>query len=292
MEPSQPILDEVAQVLAGELARKYRLAEEDALARVHAAIAADSAFRQAAANAPNLRALTRTSVYTQFRRALAARTYDLLRTYHRDQGTRDQILATLETAPPAQFPEIARQLAALHVSTAERLPHLADFLDGLLPHLRNAATILDAGCGLLPLLLPLGAELRPAVYTALDRDRSSVETLSRWAAANRLPFLEPRQWILADGWQHLPVATHDVALLLKLVPVIDRQERDRLPLLARVPARRLVLSGSRTAMVKRRTIERRERAVLERFLHALPHRPVAEFQTGDELVLVVDRADV
>ncbi len=292
METGRPLLDEVARVLAGELARKYRLAEEDALARVHAAIAADSAFRQALATAPNLRTLARTSIYAQLRRALAARTYDVLRTYHRDQSTRDQLLAALDTAPPAQFPEIARQLAALHVSTAERLPHLADFLNGLLPHLRNAGTILDAGCGLLPLLLPLGAELRPAVYTALDRDRSSVETLSRWAAATRLPFLESRQWILADGWPDLPLATHDVALLLKLVPVIDRQERDRLPLLARVPARRLVLSGSRTAMVKRRSIERRERAVLGRFLDALPHRPVAEFQTGDEFILVVDRTDV
>jgi len=63
---------------------------------------------------------------------------------------------------------------------------------------------------------------------------------------------------LAGGIRVGLPARCDLGLLLKVVPVVRRQSPELLPVLAAIPADRLVISGCRNAMAKRRDIERRE----------------------------------
>jgi hypothetical protein len=112
-------------------------------------------------------------------------------------------------------------------------------------------------------------------------------------AARRGDAFSVRAWSIADGWEPLlrasGIAMFDVALMLKLVPVVARQEPEHLAILAAVPARRIVVSGSREAMAKRRSIARRERAVLDDFIAGAGWRVTAESETPDEFFLAVER---
>jgi hypothetical protein len=99
-------------------------------------------------------------------------------------------------------------------------------------------------------------------------------------------------WDIRDGWK--PVLAQndgrpfDLALLLKLVPVIARQHRELLPLLARIPAQTWLLTASRTSLTRRHSIERRERPVLRRFVESAGRSVQAEFLAGDEFAWVVE----
>ena len=87
------------------------------------------------------------------------------------------------------------------------------------------------------------------------------------------------------GW-----CPYDIALMLKLIPVIKRRVPQGLPVLGRVPARCLVLTGSREGMVKRRNVAGRERRVLEDFARDFDWRVVDSFETPDEIGLILYRA--
>ena len=104
--------------------------------------------------------------------------------------------------------------------------------------------------------------------------------------------LAARTWEIRDGWTAAVgserSAKFDVALMLKLVPVIGRQSPELLPILASVPARRLVVSGSRQALAKRRSIEARELSVLRDFARKYEFREVGHFDTEDEIALVLE----
>jgi len=79
-----------------------------------------------------------------------------------------------------------------------------------------------------------------------------------------------------------------LALGLKLIPVLARQERNLLPLFRDLPARRFVITGAREAMVKRRSIERRERGSLLAFADELGFEVLETFETPTELGLLLE----
>jgi len=129
-----------------------------------------------------------------------------------------------------------------------------------------------------------------AIYVAVDRSRGAVAALEALAPALRPLRLVPvRADVAALDWAQCPTLAgekgqgpFDLGLLLKLVPVLARQQREVLPHLARVPARRLLVTGNCHALAHRRDIRRREEAVLRRFID-LTGRPIlGSLETGDE----------
>jgi 16S rRNA (guanine(1405)-N(7))-methyltransferase len=139
----------------------------------------------------------------------------------------------------------------------------------------------------------LGEELD--LYQALDRDAEGIEALRAVAEARSESRLAAFRWDLAEGWNTLAqmepaahVERFDVALLLKVVPVVARQEPRLLDVLARTPARRLVVSGSRVALARQATIERRERGVLQRWIHRHGFAVIGEFAVEEEFAYVLE----
>jgi len=223
-------------------------------------------------------------------------------------------------------------VAAAHVSTAERLPCKDEFLAKLATIIGGAVTgsdrvavtgaggiaetgvggasgsaardgtaagaggtVVDVGCGVFPLVLPVGwlAGLGVREYWALDKDSRAQAAVAEYARIAPDRLIRPVEWNIATGWAPLLRAglpgSCDVGLLLKVVPVVARQSPELLAVLASTPADRLLISGSRVAMAKRQDIERRELRTILRFCAAHGLRQADEFRTPDETFLLVER---
>jgi 16S rRNA (guanine(1405)-N(7))-methyltransferase len=283
-----PLLERLAAEFADEVTLRYRIDRATAIEVILSSWSGRASLVAAIARAGSADEVRRLRVYRDAATAAKREVYYRLRRYLAD-GSGDA-LAALLAAPPQERAGHLRAVAAGHVSTAERLAHLDTFRAELTARLAGAATVVDVGCGLLPLLFPLdGPGLRE--LWALDRDRQAIDTLTAYAHLRGDDRLRPVHWDLAEGWaavSGLP-ARCDVALLLKVVPVVARRSPALLGVLADVPADRLLISGSRIAMARRADIERRETAVLLRFCASYGFTVVDRFRTADEVCMVIER---
>jgi 16S rRNA (guanine(1405)-N(7))-methyltransferase len=130
------------------------------------------------------------------------------------------LLSALEDG--AHLDETCRSLLQLHASTAERLSHYERFYAGIFAITGPVQTLLDVGCGFNPFSLPLMGSLRPHAYHAYDADLRAVALVRRFLHhVGREPLAEAR-----DILTRPPDQDADVALLLKMLPTLDRQKKD------------------------------------------------------------------
>jgi 16S rRNA (guanine(1405)-N(7))-methyltransferase len=109
-----------------------------------------------------------------------------------------------------------------HASTAERLPSLERFFAPIWEKtISPPRTLVDLGCGLGPLALPWMGLPADATYHACDVDRRSLEVVDAFLDLVAQPRELHVRDLVADG---PPPIRADVALLLKLVPLLDRQD--------------------------------------------------------------------
>jgi hypothetical protein len=300
-DPPAPdeLLVRLAANLADQIAQRYRIDPADALALILADWQGQPRLVAAAAGAASPGEVLRLRIYRDAAAAAKRDIYYRLRRYRAAETAFDDAVRALAGlvpgCPPHLITERVTAVAAAHVSTAERLPHLDGFVAALTGAAGAFETVVDAGCGVLPLLFPLDSPACAGVreYWALDKDPRAIAAAREYARVRADQRLRPVQWNIADGWQAafaagLP-ARCDLGLLLKVVPVVGRQSPELLRVLAAMPADRLVISGCRNAMAKRRDIERRETRELQRFCaeHALTE--IGQFRTADEICLVVER---
>jgi 16S rRNA (guanine(1405)-N(7))-methyltransferase len=284
------LFDELVGALADEVVRRYRIdraAAVDAIAkswterpRLVAVIAASGSLDE----------VRRTRVYQDAAAAAKRDIYHRLRRYR--SGSFERLASLSAGASGEVLASRVAEIIAAHVSTAERSTHLDEFLAALTAAVGPVRSVVDVGCGVLPLVYPLdGVDS----YWALDRDRDAVGAVEDFARIRADGRLRPVVWDLADGWPRLfgggLPRRCDVALLLKVVPVVARQSPHLLATLAAAPADLLVISGSRIAMAKRQDIERRETQVLQRFCTEYGLVERARFHTPDEICLVVERGN-
>lgn len=289
-----PLLAPLVAGLAEQIARRYRIAPAEAADLISHRLAPDRALAAAIEEAGTAEQVRRTRAYRDAARDATRAVYYHLRRYRPDQDAADAALKRLEEvpagAPRSVLADRARGVAASHVSTGERLAHLAPFLDQLFVWVGPARTIVDVGCGVFPLVFSLDdpRAARVEQLWALDRDPAAIRAVTAYARARGDDRVRPVRWDARTGWPALAApdlpSRFDVALLLKVVPVAARQEPAVLGTLASVPARLLVVSGSTSAMTRRRDIRRREAAVIRRFLAG--HDVVGEFETADEVCVV------
>jgi 16S rRNA (guanine(1405)-N(7))-methyltransferase len=298
-EPAwSPLVDEV---VAGVVAR-YRV-DEDAARRAVADALAEAAnlSAQIATKGTTPERIKRTRAFKEAVSGIRRRVYHSLRRYQ-DEDQQDALVAELMqlgvSAPSAigrdeRLAAVLDQIVAGHASTRERSPTEAAFYDALCNAIRDATSILDVGCGVQPLRFPFARFPALRTYLALDENRRSAMAVAALAAATGNDTLHARCDNLADGWNGALAAAgvedqFEAALLLKLVPVVARQQRELLDVLAQTPARRWIVSGSTTALAKRESIERRERAVVRKFLVAAGRTIRDEHVIGDEFVYIVE----
>jgi 16S rRNA (guanine(1405)-N(7))-methyltransferase len=118
------------------------------------------------------------------------------------------------------FREACIDLMRTHASTRERLPYLDRFYAGIWRRTGVPGRLLDLGCGLGPLALPWMG-IGQATYLAVDADTRPLATVD--AGLDLVG--QPHRVEAVDLVRDLPSETNaDVALLLKLVTTLDRQD--------------------------------------------------------------------
>ncbi len=246
--PAPASLAAIVDTLVDEAIADYRIVRPTARELVEEALRNDLKLRAAAAKESDIDRLRRTRAFRNARKTARKKIYYTLRQYKRGKGeapgadlpSLTQALAAAED--PAAVEHAAGEILAAHSSTRERLVSWEAFDDGLLRGIGQPRSVLDVGCGVYPLMFPFAALDRLELYLALDRDAAVVNALRAVASARPEPRLTAHRWNLAEGWEafEMPETAaegFDVALLLKLVPVIARQSPELLDSRARTPAR-------------------------------------------------------
>jgi len=277
----------LATQLADKVAKKYRVEPIKAKTYIVQYWAKHFDLQTLCSAAPTLKSITRTRLYKDAEREVTRKLYYELRRYQAEQDV-DQLVQALRSAQTLESKDHARQqLVQNHVSTHERLAHLEEFWQLVCCYVPSQSRILDVGCGILPLVFPFQTA-SVQEYLALDRSQDSIDTITAFQEAYDIQCLSARQWSIQDGWAGVEPHTYDVAFLFKLVPVVARQEPSSLTVLSQVPAKRLILTGCKKAMVKQRDISRRERTLLQHFMGSASMQLIDEFETADEIGFVCE----
>ena len=108
---------------------------------------------------------------------------------------------------------------ASHASTRERVPDLERLYDGIWARTGVPLRLADIGCGIAPLALPW-MHIGSATYLASDVDGRSLEVVRAFFELVGHPHVVTP----LDAVTSAPAEAADVALLLKLVPTLDRQD--------------------------------------------------------------------
>jgi 16S rRNA (guanine(1405)-N(7))-methyltransferase len=173
----------------------------------------------------------------------------------------------------------------MHASTRERVPHLDRFHGSIWGLTGVPRRLLDVGCGLHPLALPWMG-IGDATYLATDVDERVLGTVDAFLDLVG----QPHSVTLGDAVGDPPTDDADVALLLKLVTTLDRQDTTAATRLLRgLRARHAVVSfTTRTLSGRSRGMEGTYRARLERLVtDAGRVLDVAEASVQNELVFVL-----
>jgi len=280
--------------LAGVL-RRYRAREDVARHIVRETLYERPALVSALEAEVDFAGIERTRAFRDFQKTARRRVYYALRRYR--DGEEERSIGALEAlragARDAARPHL-QALAGSHVSTRERRDHLGAFHGVLAEVLGAPRSVLDVGSGVMPLIFEFDHFPDLATYWACDRDATAIRILegaSRFVGDGRLHAL---CWEIERGWEPVREAAgvdrFDVALLLQLVPVVRRREPASVDILARTPARRLVVSGARQSMTRRRDVSARERRTLLEFAAQGGYRVREEFETPTEIGLVLERS--
>jgi 16S rRNA (guanine(1405)-N(7))-methyltransferase len=109
---------------------------------------------------------------------------------------------------------------AVHASTRERLPHLDKFYTEIFSRIPEPATVRDIACGFNPLAWPWMSLPSTVTYLASDIDTRELEFLDE-----ALTLLDVQHQMQVVDLIEQPVTEPaDVTLLLKTVPVLERQQ--------------------------------------------------------------------
>lgn len=189
-----------------------------------------------------------------------------------------------DLASPA-FRAACVEVMRTHASTRERVPHLDTLYMRLWETTGVPRQLMDVGCGLGPLALPWMA-LADATFVAADVDRGPLATVAAFLELVGQPHLVRT----VDAVTEVPSEHADVALLLKLVPTLDRQDAHAAARLLRgLHVRHAVVSFPLRSLGGRgKGLERTYRARLERLAaDAGRVSSIAEASVSNELIFVL-----
>lgn len=174
-----------------------------------------------------------------------------------------------------------------HASTRERIGELDRFYGEVWDATGGApASVLDLACGLNPLALPFMRLDSTADYLACDSDGRVLDEVEHFLEMVGQPH---RTWA-CDLVSSAPHERAEVALLLKTVPLLDRQDRAAATvLLAGIRARHVVVSFPLRSLGGRGGLERTYRSRMDGLLRELGARveTVTDIRFDSELVYVL-----
>jgi len=138
-----------------------------------------------------------------------------------------EALVFLRQLPPGADPEQKRavglRLMGLHASTRERLADIHEISAFISQYITCESSVMDIGCGFSPFALPLLREA-PKSYIAYDINTETIDLLNQYFSLLELPAYRAA---LLDAAIKTPDAPVDIALLFKLLPLLQQQKKER-----------------------------------------------------------------
>ena len=298
---------ELIELTANKVSKDYKISKIEALSKVKQLFCNDSKLKGLVCSDLSSKNISKTRVFKSAKTFVRKQIYYELRTYKNDKDKINEYLSELiQLKQSAQFgqdfflPEnegyiLANSILKHHISTAERLHEIKDFYNKLITQTGHLNTIIDVGCGLHPLTYPLYSNIKELdLYLALDKDTLSTDIITKFSEIDNKYKLFSEIWELEHGWElvkdKIDFEEFDIALMLKLIPVIKRQKPELLKTLAKVPAKKILITGATSSMTKRVSIEKRERGIIRSFIDKFNFKILSEFELQNEVGWLVKRS--
>jgi hypothetical protein len=289
---------EVAEEAAAAFVKNYKYPLADAVSFFYDSMMKNEEVSKLIVDAASARQLSKNSTFKNFIKKNKKELYYKLRQYKSSDEDKDELLQALVEAKvdPSNEKriELLEKLAAFHVSSQERFSENEKFYSQLANVAGNAVSIIDIGCGVQPLFFPKEDFPHLTKYVALDKDKESIKLMQAFKEVFRQEYewLFPQTWNINEGWDDVKglhgVDSFDVALILKVVPVVKRVDPSLLDVLAQVPAKTIVISGVKESMVKKHDIEHKERKVITSFMNAAGRKEVSSFELENEFFIITE----
>lgn len=283
--------------LRDKVVAKYRISNHDASEIIHDILGSHPSLKKVATETTNAKSLQRTRAFKQAADDAKKKIYYQLRNYRDDaakQAITEKLSRLSRDSSAKEIQETKQHILESHISTRERLPDRETFYHQMAQCVPPPQKVLDIGSGVQPLMFPFDSQWAQQVttYVAVDQNAWDVQCVDAYSRLDAsATHLTAQQWSLSEGWGQLRESTQtdhfDLALMLKIVPVIHRQERELLQQFCEMPATHWLITGSRIAMTKRENIEKREKRVIENFLSLTGRSIKAEFEIEHEFAWLV-----
>ena len=281
----------LAQELATSFVKNYKCPLPDAIDFFYDKLSKYQEISQLITTAASSKQLSKNALFKEFVKKNKKELYYKLRKYKSNNDSKTELLQSLNDGAAAD--QLLQKLAQVHVSSHERFSENEAFYNALSKTFESASVIADAGCGVQPLFFPKHQFPSVSKYIALDKDRESIEIMLRFKEAfpDNYEWLHPMVWNISEGWEQIcqtfNLDTFDVALILKVVPVVKRIDPNLLDELAKVPANKIVVSGVKESMVKKHDIEHKERRAITNFIKDSGREIIDEFELSNEFFIIV-----
>lgn len=137
-----------------------------------------------------------------------------------------ELLSQLDDeSDPRQMKEVCSRIMQLHSSTAERQNDIENIYDYLSSYITNESSVMDIGCGFNPFAIPYLAHM-PQSYIALDINTETINLIQQFFELLKKPRLIYYSEVF-DVAPSTPTKPIDVALLLKILPLLQQQKKGR-----------------------------------------------------------------
>jgi 16S rRNA (guanine(1405)-N(7))-methyltransferase len=133
----------------------------------------------------------------------------------------ENLKAAYDTQLETEIKRACRCVLMLHTSTKERITILEKFYNAIFDITGQPQIIIDIACGLNPLTLHWMDLKETTQYLAYDIDENAVDFINRYLKLTGLRSMALAQDVIIQP----PMIEADVALLLKTIPCLERQEK-------------------------------------------------------------------
>ncbi len=268
--------------LSKKILSKYKAEESVVIKEIKAELEKNPQLKSQISTTKSLKEIQRTAIYKNLEKTLLKKIYNSLRQY-KNLGQLDinEFNSNLDT----------NSAIASHVSTRERQNKGQEINLVISKYLKPESTVLDIGGGLLPLIISNDNYNKIKVFAWMDKDKYCADILEIYKS-KILQKIAPKTMFkifnqsLVENWETIlkpsKLETFDVALILKVIPVVKRQEPELIENLLKTPAKIWVISASKESMVKKQNIKNREDATLKEFIKASGCTIMDTFETQDE----------
>ena len=189
---------------------------------------------------------------------------------------------------PEDGAERVRALLKLHASSLERLGFVEEMYRDILRCAMPGARVLDIACGFNPFVLPLLPAGAVSHYTAIDIHTDCVRLVNAFFAARGIS----GNALAGDILHSVPVEAVDIALLCKILPLLEQQRKgSALRVVGALQAKLFAISFPiRSLSGKNVGMYGTYRRFMEETFFAADYRCVFEKEYANELLFVIARA--